>query len=194
MLYPKIIRAWNGYAISGQEYEIELSPYAGEVGIYVAALPPVTGSEYRIAVSYNEQRLYFTPEEVKLGEASLECMKRYEDYTFYREGFTVVLEPGMHAQLKAALPKLFKVAALGKQAELMLSEKCQRPINYMMDFAYSTFARIILDGVAPDRAIELTKEFGSKAWDAEFVAEFESGCVRALLEEAHAAHHQFQVT
>ncbi len=187
MLNPKLIRTWAGYTLVGEEFEIGLNPFSGELGITVTALPAVTGSEYRIDVTDSEHRLYFQASEVVLTATTLDCFKLYENYSFYREGFQVVLEPGMNNQLAAALPKLFLIAAFARHIEEQLGIKLQRNVRHMMELAYSTFAGIILDGNSPQRAVELTKQYSPKTWDEDFAAEFESDAVRALLDEAAAA-------
>lgn len=186
MLYPKLTRAWSGYVIAGQDYEINLVPSTGDVGISVIVLQALTECEYRVDLTHTEHRLYFTAADVTLTDTSLECFKIYDNYTFFRDGFTVVLEPGMHDHLQMILPKLFLIADLTRRAEQILAGKLKKTVYHQMEFARDVFARIALDGAEPALAIELAKKYGIPSWDDEYVAEFESAEMRALLTEAQA--------
>ena len=186
MLFPKLTRAWSGYIVGGQNYEIELFPSTGEVGINVIVLPPLTGSDYRVNLTHTDHRLYFTAGDVTVTDTRLECFKSFADYSFFREGFTVLLEPGMRDHLQVILPKLFFIADLSQRAEIVLASKLQELVHHRMEFAREVFAKIMLDGTNPDFAIELTKQYGLRTWDDEYVAAFESVEMRALLAEAQA--------
>jgi hypothetical protein len=184
MFNPNVHRAWSGIKIEGEEIEIRVIPNAyGKLGIDIVALRSITGfdRDSRLTESASD----FAPGEVTVADARLDCFAASSSVPYYREGFTVVLEPGMAQCLREWLPKLIRVAVVAQAVERTISFQLGRPINYMIDYGNEIVALIVLDRWKPSDAIEwAAKQPMAGARDAEFVAQFQTETVQHLLATA----------
>ncbi|AEC18763.1 hypothetical protein PT7_0223 [Pusillimonas sp. T7-7] len=121
--YPRVVRIFSGVAIEGKEITVRLVSSAyGLIGVDVIAHTVLTGYDRDCKLNYPEANTEFHFADIRLKGGILECMSAETKVPFFREGFTVVLEPGMVARIIKYKPLLAKVAVVAAAVERRYSQ------------------------------------------------------------------------
>lgn len=155
MLSPSVTRLWNGVRIAGQQFEIDIDPYAsGRLGVNVVALPEMTGFDRPCRLGDTEaRRIDFLPSEIIVSDTELSCLSADRYAPVLRQGFVLTLEPGMAQLLRAHLPALGVVATVSQQVADLVAVQIAPPIDHLLDCIPAIAARIVLDRYTLDDAI-----------------------------------------
>ncbi|WP_028215737.1 hypothetical protein [Paraburkholderia mimosarum] len=131
----EVSRVFQGLQIEGERIAVSVQPvdeWSGDGDPTLVLGVDVRSSEWADWANMTADQVYkFTRDEIALartdaGTGELRALHpTYPDLPGFRSGFAVEIEPGMHAQLEAALPRVERVthlnAALGQTVESVLA-------------------------------------------------------------------------
>lgn len=183
--------AWAGYVVDGTDISIRLVPMSnGLISVSVIAHPALTGFRESCSLGGSDAAHYFGLCGITISPSRLDCMAASDCAPIYREGFSVVLELGMADAMRPMLEPLARVAvvsaAIARRVDaIKLARDADRgTYAHMHDFGANVVARIVLDGVTPERAIEREAEVHFAGKNEEFMADFADDQVQHLLATA----------
>ena len=181
MLFPNVSRAWDGVEIRGQQISILVAPSAeGKLGVRISAEGSLTGFD-RACWLTNEGTPYFDPADIAVHDTRLECLAADRLVPFYRSGFIVDIEPGMAKELRAWLPRLAEVTKRAEQATALFARQMGKPIWHLSSEISDVISRIVLDGRTVAESVAFAQIHTVSKEDAEFMAQFDSEAVQAVL-------------
>ena len=197
MLQPIVHRVWQGIQIVGEQVGLELLPREdGRVSVTVHAQPALTGWDRVTRVTSEDLPNRYTAGEIAVHDTELVCMAADEQMPFFRQGFSMSLEPGMAPLLRAWLPRLFDTAALASDIVIHVDPmlRAQEP-PFIAQHLYGLFtcvvAAVVIDGLDPVEAIASERKFApaSGYGDSDYVKPlwdmFDTEPVLVTLQQAH---------
>lgn len=185
---PTVTQRDAGIVIHGRDIELFLYATAeGRLVVRVIALPSVTGFDRPCRMESIDGASSMLLHEISVTENALSCFAGDQILPSYKVGFTVQLEEGMAEQINIWLPRLWKVSLISHKIEQIIKTALNRPINYLIEFATRSVALIVLNTMSPSDAFNVTRGLNLAAVnDQEFLDQFTTSSVKALLDEASA--------
>lgn len=178
-------RVFDGMRFDGRDLGVMITAGTdGWMGVTVEAGPGITGfSQWCQLGSEDGRALRFGLGGIALDGNTLECFTAARSLPLYREGFKLLVEPHMAQQIPQWLPRLAETAVLARAMATAVERQWPegKPIEHMHSFTSGVAARVVLDELSPEDALqaECTEHWAAK--DEEFVSIFRTGELQHLM-------------
>jgi len=180
------VRHFSGVFVDGHQIAVALVPNAyGNVTVRVLGYPSLTGFPDRTWLGNSEASSEFAAGGIKVDGLTLECFSTPDYAPIYREGFKVLLEPGMGEKISLALPKLERIAVVSAAIERRFNVLMgDTPYAHATDFICEVVASIVLDGHSVQAALAKAKLNHWAGKDDKLMSVFNDEQVDHLMETA----------
>lgn len=159
-----VTRAYSGFAVEGQMFRLLFTAQRdGRIGVQCIVLPASTGWDRaaRMGGFSDDIPSDFALSEIHLSADRIECLVGREYAPFYRAGFVIALEPGMHDAIAAVLPKIHAAVQLTQRLE-EVTAAAEGDHGSVWSVFEGTLPGIVatamFDGIKPATAVEIETE------------------------------------
>lgn len=178
-------RVFDGMRFDGRDLGVMITTGVdGWMGVTVEAGPGITGfSQWCRLGSEDGRALRFGLGGIKLDGNTLKCFTAARSLPLFREGFMLLVEPHMAEQIPQWLPRLAETAVLAQAMATAVERQWPegKPILHMHSFTSGVAARVVLDELNPEDALQAECAEHWAAKDESFVGIFRSSMLQHLM-------------